>query len=234
MTFSSLPSVLLLISAVGGAHVLHAQSIIIDSFTDIAEHAVSAVTPYSSLMEESLPGVLGGSRTSALLYTTIALPPNRKARLDIGYGFFNHSNDVGVTSITRLEYGSTTPLDADLSSLSSFLLSSWTLDQGTVEVTLSLTSGTMSESATLSLAATEVGTDHLFDFALFPTIDFSDVDRITLEFIANRAGQDASFGPGGFSVIPEPSLYGLVFGGSIVGLSSLRRIAKRRRLSDAR
>jgi len=168
-----------------------------------------------SVTQTGLAGVLGGQRTGTLTKTDAT---TRSSAVGIGYGEFAHSTGSQAKSNVLLEYGNVTVLNADFSSLGAseyFLLGGWTLDQGTVTATLSLTSGatTQSKSITLSPADYYSPVDYTIAFADFNLISFSDVDVIRLELVNNNNAQDMSLSA--FEATPEPATMALLALGGI-------------------
>ena len=190
---------------------LRAQYLVIDDFTNVLDLQVSPATPLATVSQSPLPGVLGGQRTASLIHDSVSLPQNRRAELGIGFGYFAYSNGSGVMSHVRLAYGDVSPLNVNLGPTGAFVLNDWTLDQGTMRAIVTLTSGLVIRSAELQLAASTVGVDYLFDFMLFPNIDFGKIDKVSLELITGEGSQDALLGLGGFSILPEPETYAATF-----------------------
>ena len=180
--------------------------------------------------QSGLSGVLGGLRTATLTRTAPvgSLSSARSATAGIEAAGWSHANSFATTSRAMLEYGSVAdPLNADFSSLGTggyFLLAGWSLDQGSVEMSLALTIGGVSESRTLVLTAApfQSPVDHTIPFAEFGLIDFGDLDSIRLEFSNSGPAQDSTLRSFSARGIPVPDggastivLVGLAFVGGI-------------------
>lgn len=180
-------------------------------------------------VQSGLSGVLGGNRTGTLTATGTL---TSKSEVQIVDGGLYQSNAASAQSRLSLEYGSTVnPLNVNFLSLGVggyFLLDDWTLDGGTMNATLTLTSGSTVESKSLSLGAASFDTpvDYEFAFSYFSNAVLADVDSIKLEF-QNTGGSQDSGVLHAFVAIPEPSTYAAVLALSVLGLAGFRRSWRR-------
>jgi hypothetical protein len=178
----------------------------------------STIRTVETRTQTGLPGVLGGQRTGTLTWTYNVTPTNT-SRAVAGYGDIFLACGPSAQSKLLLEYGDESPLNADFSSVESggyFILNNWSLDQGTVTATLSLTSGstTQSKSITLNDDDYEDYVDYTITFSDFSLINFSDVDVISLELVSNTSSQDWDL-YGAFEATPEPATMALLALGGI-------------------
>lgn len=138
------------------------------------------------------------------------------------------SKDRGSIARTDalLQYGNVNALNADLSGFAvtgAFLLRGWTLDQDTVNGTITVVSGasTSSVNVTLLAAALSSPADYTIPFSAFTGINWADVDVIRLHFSTNGLASQAS-SLQGFSIIPAPGA------AAILGLGGVLAARRRR------
>jgi len=179
--------------------------------------------------QTGLAGVLGGQRDSTLTHVS---GTGGGYMAYIGDGYLSSMTGSGIPwrmTTTLLQYGNVTALNADFSALAGgyFLLKDWMLDSGTVNATLTLTSGTTTQSKVVSLPAGVGGNaiDVMIGFSEFGLINFSDVDVIKLQFANTIGGQDWDMG--GFSAegtgVPDGGATLMLLGCALTGLGALRR-----------
>lgn len=138
---------------------------------------VVTVRESESVSQTGLSGVLGGQRDATLTRTTplgsTAFNRSAAAAVDAGWG----SATPSLTQTNSLlRYGNVTALNADFSALLSggaFLLSGWTLDQGAVIGTVTVTSGMVTSSVSISLlpATFDSPADYTIPFSGFTGIN---------------------------------------------------------------
>lgn len=149
--------------------------------------------------QSGLAGVLGGERTASLTRTAPigSTSFSRVGSATSGVFDWTHINGTRTRTVASLQYGAGTALNADFSTLGGgayFFLGGWSLDQGSVDATVSVTSGTTTQSVTLSLAAANPLSplDYSIAFSAFTLINFSDVDLIELAFENTSDSQDSA------------------------------------------
>ena len=210
----------------------------IDKFVDEdvidSQNIATGVTRTSSLT--GLANVLGGERQfSETRLATLAGHGNSTARLAHGatidpegnFGFVNgtHSRNEVV-----LEYGLSAGVKFDFSAFvagGSFRLVDWSTDipDVTLELTLRSNVGNLSlersQSKSVVLPAS-AATNVDISFALFDTIDFANIDDLTLKFTSQSFATDAT-ASALVVAIPEPQVYASLVGILTLGAMQLRR-----------
>lgn len=211
-----------------------AQSIVVDSFAD--DFYLGVTVGAHTVTQYSLSGALGAERS--VFFSSLGAPGSRSL-WETKDDLFFHKNDLGARSSVSLEYGKSSPLNADFSSLGAqavFRLEGWQLDQGSITARLTLTSGrgtadqvTKSKDVVL-LATTGIeAVDYFFAFSDFPDVLYRDIDFIGLELINQGTEQNSSLGrfaayAASIGEVPEPSSYALLVGVIAVCVTGVRRL----------
>jgi MYXO-CTERM domain-containing protein len=186
---------------------------------------VVTVRESESVTQTGLSGVFGGQRTATLTRTTPigSTAFNRSASAAIDLDEWGSDTPSGTRTNALFQYGNVTALNADFSAFAvggAFLLSGWTLDQGTVTGTVTVTSGATMSNFSITLTQAYSPADYTIPFSAFTGINWADVDVITLSLVNNTTGQDS--GLQSFSVIPTPGA------AAVLGLGGLLAARRRR------
>jgi hypothetical protein len=198
---------------------------------------VTTVRENETQTQTGLAGVLGGERTGSLTRTAPigSSSFSRVGSADSGSFEWKHINGTATTTIASLEYGGLTSLNADFSTLGAggyFFLGGWILDQGTVVATVSVTSGIITQSLNLNLAAADAlsPVDYTLAFSSFNLINFADVDVIKLSFTNTSFSQDSglnSFSARGLVLVSDEGASPLTL--MVMALAGLMAVGRMRR-----
>jgi hypothetical protein len=188
---------------------------------------ITTVREFETQIQSGLSGVLGGERLASLTRTAPigSSSFSRVGSADSGSFQWSHVNGPGTRSKALLQYDGGGSLNADFTTLGAsgyFFLGGWNLDQGTVDARITLTSGFVTQSKSINLAAADAlsPVDYTLSFADFNLISFDDIDVIKLEFITNSSAQDSGlrvFSARGVPV-PDGAATALLVLVSIIGL----------------
>jgi len=191
---------------------------VVDSFNFGNPNITMTNVGSSNIVENALPGVLGGTRDSTLTTTVVGAV---SAQLFTFGGSLQWANGPSYVSSATLVYDNFTDVDLTSGGANQYIEAIFSfIDQNTVlDITLDdgTTSFTRSQTATVGGAQTL-----FFNFSEYTGVDPTSIDKITIK-LSGQPGGDATLDIVEATGIPEPGTMALVSLG-LLALARRRRV----------